>query len=74
MNWLLVIFTAGFSAAGAFTIDRAVQTLGPWPDRGQCEEAIAKQQPLHPEGTLACVWRPPPEEPPNKDRVDLRMN
>jgi hypothetical protein len=74
MNWFLVIFAAGFTQWGAYTLDRSVRTLdGPWPDRAPCEEVLAQQQPLHHDGTLACVWGSN-EWPLNKDRADLRMN
>jgi hypothetical protein len=74
MSWVLVIITAGFTQMGAYTVDRAFRTLdgGPWPDRAQCEEALAQQR-LQYDETLACVWRPPQERPLNKDRADLRM-
>jgi hypothetical protein len=61
MSWFLVIFTAGFTHLGTWTMDRAIRTLdGPWPDRAQCLEALAQQQPLHHDGTLTCVWQMPP--------------
>jgi hypothetical protein len=70
MNWFLIIFTAGVTHLGTWTMDRAVRTLdGPWPDRAPCEEVLARQQPLHHEGTLACVWASPHEGMLSKDHV-----